>query len=116
VPRTLRLNWRYPDGRLLAAGAGFALVLAADVLYEEADSRPLVRLVERILAPGSELWLATPGRLPARRAVEELTLRGWSGESETCRSPWPDPQEGTTDVVTVHRLRRPGTRRVAGWG
>ena len=70
--------------------------------------RPLRRLVERVLAPGGELWLAEPGRQPARRVVEALKARGWSGESETCRSPWPDPQEGTTDIVTVHRLRRPG--------
>lgn len=67
----------------------------------------MLRLVERVLAPGGELWLAEPGRSPAGRAVEELTRRGWMGGSEACVSPWPDPQEGSTDIVTVHRLRRP---------
>jgi predicted nicotinamide N-methyase len=108
APRSLQVNWRYPSLALFAAaGDGFDVVLAADVLYEEDDVRPLIRLLERVLAPGGEIWLADPGRLPARRFVETLTRRGWSWHSEACASPWADPQEGTTGVVTVHRLRRP---------
>jgi predicted nicotinamide N-methyase len=108
APERVQINWRYPGPELYtAAGAGFAHVLAADVLYEEADVRPLLRLVERIVSPGGEVWLAEPGRLPAQRFVSLLRQRGWAGISESCASPWPDPQEGTTGVVTVHRLRRP---------
>jgi predicted nicotinamide N-methyase len=113
APRTLWLNWRDPHPGLFdAAGDGFALVLAADVLYEQEDIMPLVRLVERILAPDGELWLAEPGRTPAERFVTALGRRGWVSASEECDSPWADPQDGTRDVVTVHRLRRPvGKRR-----
>lgn len=108
-PRRLRVNWRSPTRALAtAAGAGFALVLAADVLYRRVDVPPLLRLVERVVAPGGELWLAHPGRPSAERFVDELARRGWSGASEGCLSPWPDPQDGMLGVVTVHRLRRPG--------
>jgi predicted nicotinamide N-methyase len=111
APKTLWLNWREPSPALFdAAGAGFSIVLAADVLYEREDVMPLVRLVSRILAPDGELWLAEPGRNEAGRFVESLGRRGWTDMSEECDSPWADPHDGMKDVVTVHRLRRSGKR------
>jgi predicted nicotinamide N-methyase len=111
-PQTLWMNWRIPSPKLFeVAGEGFAIVLAADVLYEREDIMPLLRLLERVLAPGGELWLAEPGRTPAERFVEAVKRRGWSGWSEECDSPVPDPHDGELDVVTVHRLRRPGRGR-----
>ncbi len=109
TPETLQVNWRYPSPALFAAaGDGFAIVLAADILYRQEDVRPLARLLERVVAPGGEVWLAEPGRPQAVRLVEVLRRRGWAGGSEACLSPWPDPEVGTTGEVTVHRLRRPG--------
>jgi predicted nicotinamide N-methyase len=109
APQALPVDWRSPSRELFAAaGDGFAIVLAADVLYDQADVGPLVRLLERILAPDGELWLAEPGRPSAARFVEALRGRGWSGWSEACDSPWADPHDGKRDIVTVHRLRRPG--------
>lgn len=119
TPETLQVNWRYPGPALFAAaGAGFAIVLAADILYRQEDVRPLVRLLERVVAPGGEVWLAEPGRPPAARLVAVLRQRGWAGDSEACLSPWPDPEGGATGVVTVHRLRRSGAspRPVRGRG
>lgn len=107
-PQTLWVNWRMPSPKLFdVAGKGFAIVLAADVLYEREDIMPLLRLLERVLAPGGELWLAEPGRAPAERFVDAVKRRGWSGWSEECDSIVPDPHDGELDVVTVHRLRRP---------
>jgi predicted nicotinamide N-methyase len=107
-PRTLLINWRRPGEELYsAAGAGFDIVLAADILYEEKDVKPLIRLLGRVLAPDGEVWLAEPGRDPAEAFVAALAQRGWTDDREVCDSSWPDPHESTLGEVTVHRLRRP---------
>jgi hypothetical protein len=83
------------------------VVLAADVLYERRDVDPLLALVERVVAPGGELWLAEPGRPPAARFLKSVGARGWIEESEQCAGPWPDPEDNRKGiVVTIHRLRR----------
>lgn len=107
-PRTLRVNWRDPSPVLhAAAGDGFSVVLAADVLYERRDVEPLLGLVERVVARGGELWLAEPGRPPAAQFLELILARGWIAESEQCCGPWPDPEDNRKGiVVTIHRLSR----------
>ena len=108
TPGTLRVNWRDPSPALLdAAGDGFPVVLAADVLYERRDVEPLLTLCERLVAPGGELWLAEPGRPPAAGFRESIQDRGWSAEGEPCTGPWPDPEDNRKGVVvTIHRLHR----------
>lgn len=111
-PSTLRLNWRRPPARLLAAsgGVGFPVVLAADVLYEERDVEPLFRLAGQVVAPGGLLWLAEPGRRAAARFLELARAAGWGGPAEIWDGPWPDPLDARVRV-TVHRLRRPRAPR-----
>ena len=113
TPGTLQVNWRDPSPALLdAAGDGFPVVLAADVLYERRDVGPLLALCERLVAPGGELWLAEPGRPPAVRFLEAIRARGWNGENDPCAGPWPDPEDNRKGVVvTIHRLRRPKDSR-----
>ncbi|MGH2615633.1 MAG: class I SAM-dependent methyltransferase [Thermomicrobiales bacterium] len=107
-PETIFVNWRKPNAEFLAAARdGFSVILAADVLYETKDVKPLVKLVGRILAPEGELWLAHPGRDAAERLVKEFRQRGWRDEREECASPRPDPNYHTWDIVTIHRFRRP---------
>jgi predicted nicotinamide N-methyase len=106
-PRTLRVNWRNPGSNLHGAGDEFPVVLAADVLYEGRDVDPLVALVEQVVAPDGELWLAEPGRPPAAQFLGSIGARGWIKESERCPGPWPDPEDNRKGiVVTIHRLRR----------
>jgi predicted nicotinamide N-methyase len=106
-PRTLRVNWRDPGLRLHDSGDRFPVVLAADVLYERRDVDPLLALVEQVVAPDGELWLAEPGRPPAARFLESIGARGWIDESEQCSGPWPDPEDNRKGiVVTIHQLRR----------
>jgi len=106
-PKSLRVNWRDPGPKLYDVGDGFPVVLAADVLYERRDVDPLLALVERVVAPDGELWLAEPGRPPAARFLELIGARGWIHESEQCSGPWPDPEDNRKGiVVTIHRLRR----------
>jgi predicted nicotinamide N-methyase len=107
LPQTLRVNWRDPNSTLHACDDAFPVVLAADVLYERRDVEPLLALVERVVAPHGELWLAEPGRPPAARFLESILAGGWIGESEQCSGPWPDPEDNRKGVaVTIHRLRR----------
>ncbi len=108
TPVAVRVNWREPDAAFLRiAGEGFPIVLAADVLYEARDVDPLRELVDQIVAPGGMLWLAEPGRAPARRFVEEMIAAGWNDAVATCSGPWPDPEDNAKGVVVqVHRLTR----------
>ncbi|MBA2596624.1 MAG: methyltransferase domain-containing protein [Chloroflexia bacterium] len=108
MPDTRRVNWRDSDTTLSTLqGERFPLVLAADVLYESRDVEPLLALVEQVVEPGGELWLAEPGRPPAARFLEAIRDRGWAGESERWEGPWPDAEDDAKGVVvTVHRLLR----------
>jgi predicted nicotinamide N-methyase len=109
-PDALRLNWRNPNGELFdIARDGFPVVLAADVLYEARDVEPLLSLVERIVAPHGELWLAEPGRPPAVRFLDLIAGKGWHIQSKSCAGPWHDPEDNRNGVVVgLHRLTRKG--------
>jgi len=105
--RAIQLNWRDPGAEFWQmVGAGFPVVLAADVLYESRDIEPLLEFMERIVAPGGLLWLAEPGREVAGRFLAAASERGWQGERTEHPGPWPDPREEGV-VVRLHRLRRP---------
>lgn len=108
-PKGMRVNWRDPRSvDQLAAAGPFAIVLAADVLYEMRDLEPLLGVVERLVPPGGSLWLAEPRRVPATLFVETLATRGWCGQVTTVSGPWPDSEDNRKGVVvSVHRLRRP---------
>jgi predicted nicotinamide N-methyase len=107
-PRTLRLNWRQPNAALFsAAGAGFPLVLAADVLYEARDVEPLLELVDRVVAADGALWLAEPGRRPAKAFLSAIRERGWQIRSQRFDGPWPDPEDNRKGIVaSVHTMTR----------
>jgi predicted nicotinamide N-methyase len=66
---TLVCSWTAP-GPLVARGP-WALVLAADVLYEARNGEALLSLLPRLLAPRGEIWLADPGRPAAGRFLAE---------------------------------------------
>jgi predicted nicotinamide N-methyase len=83
---TARVDWREPD-TLLARGP-FALVLAADVLYERRNVSLMLSLLPRL---GSEIWLADPGRSFAEAFLEAAPRLF---ELDTTRE----------DGVYVHRL------------
>ena len=84
---TATVDWAEPDE--LVRRAPFDLVLAADVLYEQASVALLLSLLPR-LAP--EAWLADPGRPPAGTFVERAGRR-WRIEMRA------------RGVVRIHRLK-----------
>ncbi len=79
-------DWAAPDG--LVERGPFDLVLAADVLYEQASARPLLSLLPRL---GSEVWIADPGRQAAEPFLERAADR-WSIETRVA------------GVISIHRL------------
>ena len=84
---TATVEWAKPD-ELVRRGP-FDMVLAADLLYEDASIAPLLSLLPR-LAP--EAWLADPGR---RAGVAFLDQAG---------SRWPI-ETSVREVVLIHRLQ-----------
>ncbi|MGC4190084.1 MAG: methyltransferase domain-containing protein [Thermomicrobiales bacterium] len=106
-PRTMQLNWRNEaDVACLLADGPFTVVLAADVLYEQRDIVPLLRLFDRLIVPGGIVLLAHPGRDPARRLLDRARNEGWVNSVQEYMGPWPDPDDFGI-VVFVHRLVRP---------
>jgi predicted nicotinamide N-methyase len=81
------IDWAAPDE--LASRGPFDLVLAADVLYEEASVAPLLSLLPQ-LAPVA--WVADPGRLVACGFLEQAKRR-WAVKTSL------------RDVVQIHRLQ-----------
>jgi predicted nicotinamide N-methyase len=69
---TLRADWKTPDA--LVARGPFDLVLAADVLYEDASVAPLLALLPRL---SDSVLLADPGRAPAASFLERAHAE-WS--------------------------------------
>ena len=107
APRPLEFNWRDPLPDVLARLGdlpAFPIILAADILYESRDIAPVCALIDRLLAPGGQLWLAEPGRKTARRFLNTLAAAGWRGTTERVDGPWPGGQEAQ---VRFHVLERP---------
>jgi predicted nicotinamide N-methyase len=85
--KTAHADWNDADG-LVALGP-FDLVLAADVLYEEAGLA-LLDLMPRL---AREAWLADPGR-PMAPSFLEQAAHDWSVDARV------------RDGIEIHRLRR----------
>lgn len=109
VPTTVVCDWRQPQSAFAALGERpFPLVLAADVLYDPRVFVPLFALLEQVVSPGGVLWLAEPGRPEAEPFLERLAAAGWCGARAEWGGPW-SREQGVGVVVSLHRLRRPGT-------
>lgn len=102
-PQTVLLDWRTAEGRAACRSIGpFDGILAADVLYEEADIEPLLELLPTLLAPKGICWLAEPGRRVARAFLSAAIARGWQDREVMYERGW--PPDGETAGVTVHEL------------
>ena len=82
-------------------GPPWPLVLGSDLLYEARNVPLLLELLPRLCAAGGEVWLADPGRPPARRFLDAAAAT-WRIDSM--------PHDGPAHV-TVHRLRPAPLRR-----
>jgi predicted nicotinamide N-methyase len=100
--RTEMLDWRHPP-----PGAGFDLVIAADVLYEQRNASILAALLPAVTAPGGTVLVADPGRVYAAEFLRIVEEAGWTAEEAGVRM---EPSAvGAESRVRIHRLRRVGT-------
>lgn len=105
--RARRLNWRRDDLTDILEHGPFDVVLAADVLYERRDIEPLLRAIEMLVKPSGALWLAEPGREPAKTFLVNLAARGWIRETSRWRGPWPNPEDAEVIVHSHWLMRNP---------
>lgn len=97
---TLPLDWRFPP-----RGLQVPVVLAADVIYEARNISPLINLIDRVLIPRGECWLADPDRPHKQVFQTSLTDKGFGFEAmpkSLVRSDKPTVQG------TVYRIWRAG--------
>ncbi|MEM7064078.1 MAG: methyltransferase domain-containing protein [Cyanobacteria bacterium P01_B01_bin.77] len=74
--RTLPLDWRCPPDDLVVP-----LILAADVIYEARNIKPLIQLMAAVLKPGGECWLSDPDRPHSHEFQEALGAQGFKFEA-----------------------------------
>jgi predicted nicotinamide N-methyase len=74
---TQLVRWDRSDA---LAGRTFDFVLAADVLYEERNARPVLDVLQRVVAPGGEALVADPGRRHAAGFLAAAAAR-WQVDS-----------------------------------
>jgi predicted nicotinamide N-methyase len=94
-PETRLVDWRAPPPDL----GRFALVLAADVLYEKRNADALAALLPLVTAPGGRVLLADPGRVHAGDFRSGMERNGWKVESAGTRE-----EAGAGGVVGRVRL------------
>jgi predicted nicotinamide N-methyase len=97
VERFVTADWRCPPSDL----GTFDRILAADVLYEARNARPVARFLATHLAPGGEAWLTDPGRLHARAFPGDLST-AWMQVLEQRLLPPPEPEA----TITLFRIAR----------
>jgi predicted nicotinamide N-methyase len=68
-----RVAWDEPEP--IVAAAPWDVVLGADLLYEHRNAEALLPLLPRLAGPTTEVWIADPGRPPARRFLERVRAR-----------------------------------------
>lgn len=85
-------EWERAD----ALGDAWDLLLGADVLYTFSQAESLQALVDRVIAPGGELWIADPGRAGCKQFLQAVKAQ-WLDD--------PAPDAELPEVI-VHRLRR----------
>lgn len=93
----LVLDWRDPPPRT------FDVIFGCDVIYEKPNHAPILNLLEQMLAPDGEAWLADPGRHTADEFVALARERFSVDPLAVPREPSPGRPAGTT---TIWRLRR----------
>jgi predicted nicotinamide N-methyase len=100
---------RLVDWRALPDDLGrFALVLAADVLYERPHAELVADMLARTLAPEGRMLLADQGRLGLASFLEGARARGFTHRAVHTAPP-PEPAEAPENSrlapITVYELR-----------
>jgi len=89
----LILDWRQPIDRR------FSVILGCDVIYERQNHRPILGLLEKMLAREGEAWISDPGRHQASAFLDLVEQSPFFTKHRTLsREPYPGRPPGTTDL------------------
>ncbi len=89
----LLLDWRQPIDRQ------FPVIFGCDVIYEKQNHRPILGLLEKMLAKEGECWITDPGRHQADAFLQLLAVSPFRFEHHTLiREPYPGRPAGTTNL------------------
>lgn len=89
----LLLDWRQPIDRQ------FPVIFGCDVIYERQNHRPILGLLEKMLAKEGQCWITDPGRHQADAFLELLAASPFQFQHHTLiREPYPGRPAGTTNL------------------
>jgi predicted nicotinamide N-methyase len=100
------LDWHAP-----ALTQCYELIIASDVLYERANFRPLLHLLQSALGPQGGFILAEPNRPVARDFFRLLRDHGFQYERSTAST---EVRGEPVDVSIYHGSRRQGISSSGG--
>jgi hypothetical protein len=92
----LLMDWRTPIDRQ------FPVIFGCDVIYERQNHRPILGLLERMLAETGQAWISDPGRFHADAFVQLLVNSPFRARHRVLvREPYPGRPEGITNLWVV---------------
>jgi predicted nicotinamide N-methyase len=94
------LDWRQPPARR------YPVILGCDLLYEERNLQPILDLLNQMLLPGGECWLADGGRRHTGRFLSLVRELGYEVSAFDADG---HPTSGLVNQLQIFRMtRRPG--------
>ena len=92
----LLMDWREPLDRQ------FPVIFGCDVIYERQNHRPILGLLEKMLAKTGQAWMTDPGRFHADAFLELLADSPFQARHRALvREPYPGRPAGTTNLWIV---------------
>ena len=89
----LLLDWRHPIDRQ------FPVIFGCDVIYEKQNHRPILGLLQKMLAQDGQCWITDPGRHQADAFLELLPASPFQSRHRTLvREPYPGRPAGMTNL------------------
>jgi predicted nicotinamide N-methyase len=101
--RVMLLDWEHPP-----AGWRVPVVFASDVIFESRHVAPLVRLLDELLLPDGECWLADQNRPAGGLFRQTLAARGFHYTTTPSQA---TDSAGHAVAGTIYRIRRRHRRR-----
>lgn len=93
----LQLDWRYPP-----EGLCYPVVLASDLIYEQRNVAPLVKLIKTVLHPDGICLMTDQDRVPSQLLRQTLTTEGLDFATQLVRAGEPG---GRRLKGTLYRIR-----------
>jgi predicted nicotinamide N-methyase len=91
-------DWRQPPARR------FPIILGCEVIYEDRNHEPILRLLQGMLSPGGRAWFGDGGRWRAERFARLLPEYGFEYHLlDELGEPLPAPRAGRFQLFVVRR-------------